>query len=245
MPFTLNGCGTSVCPSRGSVAWSKGKWYSSSAHDYDALECLVFLFLPIIPFRVVHTFDWDGRNYRRIPLKWSATVVFRAMMRRWLMGAFLVGGIVTFAGIFDSDLGWWAFWATGLLMVAISVGGLYWMHASDEKTRSIRRLLGRHSHGSSDPASWHPTLLPTVRKSKELYGTDSFASAVGSLLKGGQWSNAMWAARLSVAFEDKTVGERLTDEVLADTQVKVALQKIRDDPSRWRDILTASNPAIS
>ncbi len=245
MPFTLNGCGTSVCPSRGSVAWEKGKWYSSLTHDYDALECLVLLFLPIIPYRVIHTFDWDGRNYRRVPLKWTAVVVFRAMIRRWLLAGFLVGGIVTFVGFLDSDLHWWAFSAAGLLLLAISGGGLYWMHASDEKTRNIRRLLGRHAYGSSDPATWHPSLLTTVKKPKELYGTDDFASAVASLLNGGQLSDAMWAARLSAAVEDNATGERLTDDVFADAQVKVALGRIKDDPSRWREFLTPPKLVIA
>lgn len=245
MPFTLNGCGTSVCPARGLVAWTKGKWYSSPAHDYDALECLVFFFLPIIPYRVIHTFDWNGNNYRRIPLKWSGAMIFRAFLRRWLLGISYIGCILTFIGFFIPDSDRWGFLGCGLAIVAFSGGGLFLLYISDEKTRNIRRLLGKHNHGSSDPASWHSYLLTNLKTSKELFGTNDFSSAVITLLKDGKLSSAMWAARLSTGLENKTVGEKLTNEILADGAVKIALHRIKRNPSHWREFVIMPDPILN
>ncbi len=245
MPFTLNGCGTSVCPARGLVAWTKGKWYSSPALDYDALECLVFFFLPIIPYRAIHTFDWNGSNYRRIPLRWSGTLILKAFLRRWLVGVSYIGCILTFIGLFLPDPDRWSLLGYGIIIVLFSGGGLYSLHFLDERTRNIRRLLGKHSYGSSDPATWHPSLLSNLKTPKELFGTNDFCSAVMTLLKDGKLSSAMWAARLSSALEDKTVGEKLTNEVFADGQVKVALYKIKRNPARWKEFVILPDPVLN
>jgi hypothetical protein len=86
---------------------------------------------------------------------------------------------------------------------------------TDRRPREIRRLLGPHELGQSDPATWTAESLASVRLPPQMFRTESFADAVPMLLEKGDRSSAMWAARLTVALEDAKTGEALTDCVLA------------------------------
>ena len=76
MPMTVNGFGTSVCGGRGNVGWG----------SFDAMEWLVAAYLPVIPVKAVHTFDWQGEQYRMIPIRWSFDLVLRTFFSRWAWG---------------------------------------------------------------------------------------------------------------------------------------------------------------
>src|SRR5262249_10957166 len=80
MPFTVNGFGTSMCGGRGDIGWG----------SHDAMEWFVALYMPIIPIKPVHTFDWNGNQYRAIPITWSFDLMVRTFLSRWLWG---VGGL--------------------------------------------------------------------------------------------------------------------------------------------------------
>ena len=127
----------------------------------------------------------------------------------------------------------------------ISIGGWFCLWVTDRRTKDIRRLLGKHQYGTSDPAIWDQSLLANLKSPNILFGTLRFSSAVMPLLKEGRLSSAMWAARLAVALESKTCGEKLTNDVFADVQVKIALHKIRRHPSCWKEFVSLSDPVLN
>jgi hypothetical protein len=236
VPQTINGIGTSICPARGFVRWG-------GASDHDAVECFVFVYIPLIPYKAVHTFDWNGMHYRQVPIRWSWSLVARAFFRRWL---FLAG---VFAAMI-AGFGWMEFSepaagratampyfvAAGILVALWGIG--FWvLEATDKRSRDIRRVLGRHSLGSSDPATWANDLLTGVVNSRQLHGTDTFAAAVPNLMKARAYSQAMWAARLSTVLEDRFEGEHLTEMILADLDVQSALEVVRKDPQSWSRLM--------
>jgi hypothetical protein len=139
----------------------------------------------------------------------------------------------------------WPSLFVGLILTGLSIVGWLVLWITDRRTKDIRRLLGKHQYGSSDPAIWHQSLFSNLKKPKELFGAVNFSSAVTPLLKEGKLSSAMWAARLSTALEDKVGGEKLTKEVFADGQVKIALLKIKRNPSRWCEFIILPDPVLN
>jgi hypothetical protein len=230
MPFTINGVGTSVCDSRGHVNWGGG-------NDHDALECLVILFVPVMPIKAVHTFDWNGNQYRQIPIRWSGALVAYAFLRRWLLVSIVIGVILGFAGFADKTGASAALIVIGGLMVAGSSVGLWLIRQSDQRTRDIRRVMGPHDLGSSDPATWPESLLQGVKPAKDSFGTLYYAEAVAARLAVGDFSGAMWAARLSTALEGRHSGEELTKAVLEYPGVREAIEVVRQDPKRWAEVM--------
>jgi hypothetical protein len=60
---------------------------------------------------------------------------------------------------------------------------------------------------------------------------------VPRLLEEGRYSQAMWAARLATALEDRAEGESLTDEVLNHPEVVAGLERVRRDPGSWQSMM--------
>ena len=60
--------------------------------DYDAIECFVVVFLPIIPFRAMHTCNWNGEQFQMIPIHMTWGLLLRAMLRPYVLG--LLGGTI-------------------------------------------------------------------------------------------------------------------------------------------------------
>jgi len=232
MPYTMNGVGTHVCGSRGNVGYN----------SYDAMEWVVVFFMPVIPLKAYHTFDWAGDQYRFIPIKWSFDLVFRTFFTGWNWGLFALGCLMlVFVGfsVFDRNmkdpslgLGFGiaaavSFALCGLVFVILKFTG--------ERDRDIRRILGANPHiGSVDPALLHDDLAHKIAGDpKEYYGTDTHAAAVPDLLEQEKYSQAMWAARISTAVEDRRTGEELTDMILSDPGVRKALAAVRAKPASW------------
>ena len=238
MPFTINGIGTSICPARGDVQWD-------GQADCDSVECLVVLYLPVLPYRVVHTFGRNGSQYRAVPIRWSLGTIARAFFRRW-MWVLVVGAAI--AGFIAYDTWDAPDGGRGQIPAALAVGLAvmaplgWWLTArTDHRQRSIRRVLGPHELGSSDPATWTRDLLANVADPRENYGTATFAVAAAKELAGGSPIKAMWAARLAAATEDRHEGEKLTDEILAKPGMAEAIARVKAQPQLWPDaILEAS-----
>jgi hypothetical protein len=111
-----------------------------------------------------------------------------------------------------------------LAVLALSTWSLWW---TDRRNKNIRYVLGRHEGGSSDPASWTEALLDTVPSPLELFKTKTHGSAVAGLVDAGKFSQAMWAARLCMALEDRDKGEQLTDDILENLEVREALRQLK------------------
>lgn len=241
MPLTVNGMGTAVVPSSGIVAWTDSIWTRSP--DFDGMECMVFFFLPIFPYQAIHTFDWNGNQYRKIPIRWSVKLVVYCYLRRWLILSLVIGAIVLLveflSPVTDRKIG---DELTGAILLLLPLIGWSALRYFDRRARRIRMVLGRHKLGSSDPATWAETILQTVKSPHEIYGKETFSQAATELLQNGKISGAMWAARFAVAKEDKQKGEKLTDLILDDINVKIALKRIKRKPSSWHEAVQSGRP---
>src|SRR5262245_58653188 len=216
MPATIHGIGTSYCFARG-----------SGMRGGDALECFVVVFMPIVPFKAVHlygeTANFLGSSFRAIPIRLSITLLLRVYLLYWMAFPLVIGVamavICTIELLTKGSLDHYApFFVAGwaITVTCALVYLILWL--TDRRTRRIRRVLGRHQYGSSDPGMWTRDLLSGVFSPQEMFGKESFSSAVPTLLEKGDYQSAMWAARLGVALEDRATAERLTDEVLSVSQ---------------------------
>lgn len=236
--FWIHGVGVCTCPARGGVRWGE------RAYDYDGVETLAVLFLPVLPLRAIHVTrgspyaDKDGSEYQEWPIRFSAGLIARAFVARWLWAALGLAVIALFFALASRQPPRRAFgFLTSGLLGGVFFGGRYLMDMTDARNRHIRLLLGRHHLGSSDPASWRPRRFEDGVRPEALYGTTTFADAVPKLLSDKEWSRAMWAARLCVALEDTPLGERLTDEVLERPEVRRVLARLEADPVQWRRVV--------
>jgi hypothetical protein len=229
MPGTINGIGTSVCKASADVGWN----------SYDAVECFVVFFLPIIPYSAVHTFDWNGNQYRRVPIRWTGGVVGRTFLRGWRWGFLVVGLLVGFVGVVDiRKTSGIVCLAVGFLLLCVFALLTALVTLVEQRQNNIRRVLGPHVLGSCDPAALvGETLEAFAGNPRMQYGADSYALAVPELLREGRYSQAMWAARLAAALEDRAEGESLTDEVLNHHEVVNALDRVRRDPGSWAQVM--------
>jgi hypothetical protein len=234
--MTLNGIGTMVCRASGFAHWG-------GPPDCDAVECFVVLYLPVIPYKALHTFEWNGEQYRFVPIEFSAALMVRGMLRHWLWAPIIIGvvlcivALATAAGNLPAAL---ATLAAAMSLIFVGAAGLWLLYLTDQRTRNIRYVLGPHVAGSSDPATWNRDMLGGVTTPEEMCGTRTYAAAVEKLMQQRAFSAAMWAARLAVTFEERRQGEELTDWILGDLEVQAALQDVRKNPARWQQLM---NPA--
>lgn len=240
MGYTINGIGTEYLPGAGFVSWG-GEEIS------DGYQCFVFFHMPLVPYKAVHTYDWRGNQYRMVPIQGSPGLIARTMARRWLWLPMIGGGVAllfTAIELADRGLSTRALarvttpLGVGLAAIALAWLGWKWLAKINARDADIRRVLGPHSLGTSDIATWTPELLKALKPASEAYGAATYAAAVPELLAAGRLSDAMWAARSAVALEDKPRGERATDQVLQHPAVRRALDAVRADPQKWRGVMT-------
>ncbi len=228
MPVTINGIGTSVCGSRGNVGWG----------SFDAMEWFVLLYMPLIPIKPIHTFDWNGEQYRAIPIRWSLDLLLRTFFNRWMWGVGCLGVLfLLFAAIGPRDNLF--FLALGLPLVAVAVLIGLILRFGDGRNKAIRRVLGPVGGvGYCDPATLTGKLLEQVAGEPRLmFGTDSYALAAEKMLEQGHFARALLAARLCVALEDRAEGEALTSQILNDRDVAEALLKVKRDAGKWARLM--------
>jgi hypothetical protein len=233
MPFTINGFGTSLCGSRGDVGWG----------SKDAMEWFVACFMPVIPIQAVHTFDWNGNQYRAIPIKWSFDLMARTFLGRWAWGLGGLGALLLVFAVIDilnqGSMG------LGLLLAAVPLVGLaslllVVLRETDARNKDIRRVMGANTIGHCDPAHLPTAVLQNIAgESRLAHGTDTFADAAHAYFRRRCYARAMWAARVCAALEDRAEGESLTDMILEDPDVIAALEEVRRDAQRWQPLMFA------
>jgi hypothetical protein len=245
MPFTINGIGTGITSARGFV-----KWPGMVDHDRDACECLVVFFMPVIAYKTMHTFDWNGDQYKAIPIRYSFGMVLRAYVRSWLgwapMCIGLVMLLVAVVAAFDQR-GGGRERLLPLTMFAVSVPSLalsgltfFLLGRTDRRNIAIRRALGRHEFGSSDPADWTGDLASAIGPGEERPNKLSYLAAARHHLGRGEYSDAMWNARLGCIAEDRAEAERMTDEILADDGFRGALFRLGKSGEGWEKLMNGS-----
>ena len=228
MPMTVNGFGTSVCGGRGNVGWG----------SFDAMEWLVALYLPIIPVKAVHTFDWQGEQYRMIPIRWSFDLVLRTFFHRWAWGIGVIAAVLVLIGFAEKQGSpILLFGIAGALVALAALVGVL-LKLTDKRNKDIRYVLGASTIGNCDPANFQSGLLGEVTADTQVaYGTDSYLEASEKLYRKGSFARAMWCARMATVLEDAREGDRITDEILADPTVKDAIGRVRRDAGQWAEIM--------
>ena len=246
MPGMTNGIGTWFCKAHFDAGWG---WD-------DAVESAMFVFFPVWPHRIVHLKVVPGGSfapdqYQAIPLRWSDKLVYHVFLRRWLAGSVGLGlfillmlGMVTLWPPTGNGAREWAVTKPILTPVApclvvVGIIGQIILRPRARRERDIRRVLGIHALGTSDPLNWLEEDLAKMQKSEALYGTATHAEAVQKLLGAGAWTGAMWAARLSAALEDEIVGDELTDQVLQNPGTRDALARFRKEAKSWPEAMGA------
>ncbi|MGH7168730.1 MAG: hypothetical protein ACRELG_00435, partial [Gemmataceae bacterium] len=210
----------------------------------DAMEWIVFFFMPIIPIKAVHTFEWNGNQYQAIPIKWSFGLMVRTFLGRWLWGLGGLGTLLLVFGVIDilnqRSQG------LGLLVAAVPFLGLgillfVVLRWTDARNKAIRRVLGANTIGNCDPAHLPTDTLEKIAGEPRLaHGADTFADAAHAYFRQRCYARAMWAARVCVALEDQAEGESLTDMILEDSDVIAALEEVRRDAQRWQPLMFTS-----
>ncbi len=239
MPLSINGIGTGVCSARGFIRWPGLK-----SPDRDAMECFVFLHMPVIPYEPIHTYDWKGNQYRAI--RASRSLVLRAMSRSWLGILPLIVAIVPFPGLLVMIFAPPADDRSGLAMnlgfmllvtLAISLGTFQWLKKSDQRNLAIRRALGRHRLGSGDPADWNAELARGVQPGAGRASKLAYADSARRAIAAGKYSAAMWDVRLACLVEDRARGEQLSDEILGDLGFREAMERIGKHGEGWTEAM--------
>lgn len=211
----------------------------TTAMDFDGAVVLPAM-LPVFVCNPVHVWGWRATGstwswvkstkkfaFRSMPIRWSMDLVVRTLLRHWLWLPAVTGLVFTLSCAHGPLAR-----AAGLGLLLASLAAWAWVIWSDRRHQRIRRLLGRHRLGYSDPATWPTDLLDALPDAQDWFGERTFAAAARKRLKQGRLREALWAARLCVALEDEAEGERLTREVLADPEAADAATR---KPGRGED----------
>lgn len=242
--YSVNGFGTAVFTSRGLIKWD------SNMEDGDSVLAVCVMGIPVIPYRAVHTSNWeyaetdrgvpDGFRYRAFPIRWSWGLVAAAFIKQlWIWVCIAAGFFVMLAIL--GPAGQWGvrliFAGIAVALIAIAVPTHMALKRADRRHRDIRLILGRHVLGSSDPAYWSPKIIRHIRGPRETFATDTFAAAARARMAAKDYEPAMYAARLSTALEDRRAGQQLTDEILRQPNVQDALSQLRAEPKDWDKVM--------
>lgn len=261
--FSMNGVGTMVCDGRGIVEWDY------SIGDSDALLAFCLFGIPIIPYKAVHVFQWEpgielGLINKQHPIRWTWGLTASAYLRRVWGVLVVLGALLLFASYFGGSDSVGAIlaappnivakftWldplpvrillaALGLLLVAGPIFGRIVMDKAERRHQNIRRLLGRHLVGSSDPAYWTRSFLEKVRPAPQSFGSATFAEASQSALKQRDYRQALFAARLAVALENPVQGESLTNSILEVPEVKQLIDSLHKNPRAYSQLIPPSS----
>lgn len=217
--------GMSVAGRRGEVLWKKGR-------QYDCFVVRLGLVVPIILGELVHIWDIPSTvlegGCKGIRLRPDPAFKRRVLFTNWagwsafglLIGCpFLWASVHTALGIVSLILG-----------LACLVFAIMCLFAEGSRNRNIRLVLGPHSWGSSDPATWHKSIGKCVVDPMAAFEVETFAKLARRAIKKGEWSKAMWAARLCVLAEDKETGEDLTDTILDDAEIRNGIFQVARYP---------------
>jgi hypothetical protein len=176
-----------LCGAQGWVCWEEDNDSISGPWDHDVVECFTVLHLPVIPRRAFHTYSWSSNPHLTLigphpvletdssfalhPIRLSGSLIAKSFLRRWLYPLTGAGLMALLQGLRLSDPLWRAWLLLlGLGAVLFSLASVIWLRVTESRIRRIRRLLGRHRHGSSDPAIWTDEDRGAIPESQEMFG---------------------------------------------------------------------------
>jgi hypothetical protein len=216
MPHSVNGIGT------GLVRASKAR-HVEGYKQFDAVEAVIFLLMPIVPYKVVHVMSiWgegQGERYQAIRLRPSLRIIAKAFLNAWGNGLAIFGagmGLLAGFAFLTMDRPVNQTDRTFLIIaLACFVAGvlskLAWMalNRSDER---IKDVIGAHELGTSDPYYWADDVAqPAAEALLEEESCSSLVDLAERLLTSGDRSKAMLCLRLAMRGE----GDLRTQELFA------------------------------
>jgi hypothetical protein len=228
---------------RGDILWRKNKFVGGGGRrDYDCYLGWEFI-VPLYPVRLVHTFGWEESrsSARAIPLREDRRFKTKAMVDGWCAPIFVLSAVAVLL-FCCSGFSWPLTIISVVVLAASGACMLVFKGAKGTRDRDIRLVLGPHTWGSSDPATWHKRLLKKVVDPLEDLEVESFGALAEELIEKRTWVDAMWAARLCVAVEDEAMGEQLTDEILSRPKVADKLRWLRKAPWERREVFDDAPP---
>lgn len=213
---------------RAEIAWGK------KGRQYDTFLVKLGLVVPFVLGELLHIWDIPLTSLgacKAIKLRPDPVLKRRVLLSDWaimsgiglLIGCpFLWTKVDVFLGVASLILG----------LVLGVVGVVLWQESP--RHRKIRLVLGPHSWGSSDPATWSKSIRRDLVDPKEAFQVKSFATLAKKAITDEDWCLAMWAARLCAAVEKTETGEELTDTILAEDDVQDRLAQVRRRPDEHR-----------
>lgn len=199
---------------------------------------------PLIPLRVVHVspagigkghvakvdaevtllfFDM-GRAYSVgfLPLRYSFRYIAKAFLRAWGMWNVVVGPSVLIAGLLMLAMDWrvlfesswtWVILGINLLLAGVVFLTVFWI--LNRRDMALKRILGVHDRGVSDPYYWPNERIEIAIKylPHDLKGC-SLLESVRKRLKESNPAAAMFIARLAQRREPSAEIDELFHEIL-------------------------------
>ncbi len=203
MPHTINGVGTHLVP-------ASRKRTVNGLVQFDAVECFVILFLPIVPYKVVHVLAFHETQYQAVQLRFSRRIIAKAFFGSWGMILTLLGGVLTGIVGFISfqepgggdDVGT-AILASmlGLMVLGAVLWIIRWrMDRADDR---LRQLFGSTPVGTSDPADWRPAVATEIGgELLKVSGASRLITAAEFFHRQGDRAKAAICARLAERADD-------------------------------------------
>ncbi len=221
MPSTFNGIGTTIVKaSRATVV--------DDEPQFDAIEAFVFVNLPIIPYRVVHVLSMResgrGEQYRYFELRRSMRIIVKGVLNGWAnMLLFMTIFAIPIVALAHynmerevSSLDYYVWW---FLIGGLVVGVLFkiLMMALDAKDYRIKKIIGPHQHGTSDPFTWVDVMANQERaKALETASANKLVDVARSALARDDRSAAMFFARLAQRTGEKGEASEIVKSILTD-----------------------------
>ncbi len=224
----------SIAGRRGEVLWKKGSFLTGQglARNYDTFVVGLGFVVPLVLRDLVHVWDFPLTpvgECKAILLQPDPAFKRRVFVCNWF-------GAVAVALVLLSPL---AFAKVHILLGVLSIVAAVACiivaivcSRQPSRLRDIRLVLGPHTWGSSDPATWNERICMDVVAPRGTFNLESFAEMARKAIDERKWGTAMWAARLSVAVEDVTTGECLTNDILHCAEVSDRLRRIRNRPEQ-------------
>jgi hypothetical protein len=223
MPRSINGFGT------GLVKASRKRMIDDQPH-FDAIEAVMALYLPIIPYKALHVVNiwqdrknYENQEYQSTPLRSAPRIYFKAMLNGWGNGLMLFGGVMTaIAGLASMNMER-AFNQKDMVFLSVSSGvviagvlaKLLWrsLDASDSR---IKEVLGVHPYGISDPYYWTDEIAETtVEGLQQLESSSSLLAIADAALRKDERAKAMLCIRLAMRDPNQSLQARaMLDQLL-------------------------------
>jgi hypothetical protein len=221
MPSSINGIGTGI------VTASKKRTVDGHI-QFDAIQAVVFLFLPLVPYKAIHVLSirqsgGEGQQYQSIDLRPSFRVIFKAFLNGWGNVLLFAGGVglpligLAFATMArpmnQSD---WTFLTIVIVVLALGVVAKLLWFVIDARDQRIRAIMGPHELGTSDPFDWTDETAATARegilKQQEL---PTLIDVAAKFHNEGDSAGAMFYVRLAMRCEPGPEVDALFAQILA------------------------------